>query len=530
MHRSDFEHQLSVEEIRSQLDRILRHPEFVATKRMRNLFTHLVEETLAGNARTLKGYTIAIDVFGRDEDFDAARDPVVRVQASRLRQALERYYFIAGGDDPIRIDIPKGGYAAVFSAGPAGAGGADAGSYRSPEVVAATQPSVLVKPLQDYTRNPGLAYLGIGLATELAIELGNCGDLSVMLSGHESLDRAAPAFMPDFTVEGSVFAEGKSVKVIVQLVSSASGQQLWADTVKATLDEADLLSFQEKAATAIAAHIGGGQGVIFRTLSDSPQHSSALASVSYRAILKGYTYQQHVNGETYRAALEALHDARARDPDQGLVATLLALLYTDNISLEFFDIEQTPLDDALLLARAGTRNHPGNQLCRLVLARALMIADDLDAALEEVRAAHALRPDSLLFMDGVGYMMCLLGDWELGVRLADTAIRDNPHHHPYVRYAIWLNLFRKGEYAAALVESEWLKTFGYFWDPLSRAATLGQLGRTRQCTKAVDELLAIKPDFRERGQTLIHHYVKFPDIKSRILEGLAVGGLELKQA
>ena len=50
---------------------------------MRNLLTYVVEVTLAGNARALKGYTIATDVFGRDQDLDASRDPVVRVQASR---------------------------------------------------------------------------------------------------------------------------------------------------------------------------------------------------------------------------------------------------------------------------------------------------------------------------------------------------------------------------------------------------------------------------------------------------------------
>ena len=85
MLRFDLDIQLSEEAIQLQLDRILRHPEFIATERMRNLLEYVVAETLAGHARTLKGYTIATDVFRRDEDFDATRDPVVRVQASRLR-------------------------------------------------------------------------------------------------------------------------------------------------------------------------------------------------------------------------------------------------------------------------------------------------------------------------------------------------------------------------------------------------------------------------------------------------------------
>jgi TolB-like protein len=383
-------------------------------------------------------------------------------------------------------------------------------------------------PMQDCTRDPELAYLGTGMATELAIELGNCGDLCVMLYGDESRGRPPPSITPDFSVEGSVFAHGATIKVIVQLVNSTTGEQLWADTVKASLDEADLLSFQEKAATSIAAHIGGGEGVISRTLTDAPHRSSAHSSASYRAILKGYTYQHKVDSESYRAALEALQEAHAADPGNGLVATLLALLFSDNISLEFFDLEKTPLEDALGLALEGTRLHPSNQYCMLVLARVLMIADDLDAAREEVFAAHALRPDSLLFMDVIGYLLALLGEWDLGERLARAAIRRNPHHRQYVRYATWLNSFRQADYEAALNETGWLKGFGFFWDPLSRAATLGQLDRAAESKKAVAEVLALKPDFPERGRTLIQHFVKDPDIQGRLVEGLAVGGLVLE--
>ena len=102
--------------IREQLDRILTHREFHATDKMRDFLRFVVEEKLAGRARRLKGYTIATRVFARGDDFDAAQDPVVRIQAGRLRRALERYYLVAGGRDPIFIDIPKGRYIPYFSA------------------------------------------------------------------------------------------------------------------------------------------------------------------------------------------------------------------------------------------------------------------------------------------------------------------------------------------------------------------------------------------------------------------------------
>lgn len=62
----------------------------------------------------IKGYTIATEVFGRKEDFDQTTDPIVSVEACRLRRALEHYYLVAGLQDPVRIDIPKGSYVPTF--------------------------------------------------------------------------------------------------------------------------------------------------------------------------------------------------------------------------------------------------------------------------------------------------------------------------------------------------------------------------------------------------------------------------------
>ena len=100
--------------IRDELRRILANPEFHASEKRREFLTFVVEETLAGNTDQIKGYTIATRVFNRNKDFDAGNDPVVRIQAGKLRRELERYYLVAGGDDPIRIDIPKGRYVPFF--------------------------------------------------------------------------------------------------------------------------------------------------------------------------------------------------------------------------------------------------------------------------------------------------------------------------------------------------------------------------------------------------------------------------------
>jgi hypothetical protein len=102
------------ESIQKQLNRILTSPEFKATDVQKSFLTFVVETVLAGRSHEIKGYTVATQVFGRGEDFNQATDPIVSIQANKLRRALERYYLVAGQNDPIRIEIPKGTYVPLF--------------------------------------------------------------------------------------------------------------------------------------------------------------------------------------------------------------------------------------------------------------------------------------------------------------------------------------------------------------------------------------------------------------------------------
>ena len=104
----------SGEAVKQELERVLASPDFIASDRLKRFLRFVVEEALAGRADRLHGYPIALEVLGRDASFDPQTDPVVRMEAGRLRRRLERYYLGAGQSDPVRIDIPKGGYAPTF--------------------------------------------------------------------------------------------------------------------------------------------------------------------------------------------------------------------------------------------------------------------------------------------------------------------------------------------------------------------------------------------------------------------------------
>ena len=105
---------LSDADIRAQLDRILTSDVFARSRQLRRFLSFVVEQSLAGQGRSLKEAVLAHELYGKGTDFDGGTDPVVRVDARRLRDKLREYY--ARGSDPIVISLPKGSYAPVFEA------------------------------------------------------------------------------------------------------------------------------------------------------------------------------------------------------------------------------------------------------------------------------------------------------------------------------------------------------------------------------------------------------------------------------
>lgn len=93
---------------------MLSSADFRASSQLSQFLAYIVEQTLKGEADTIKGYTIAVEALGRSADFDPQLDPIVRVEATRLRRALTAYYAGAGRDDPIVILVPKGSYVPQF--------------------------------------------------------------------------------------------------------------------------------------------------------------------------------------------------------------------------------------------------------------------------------------------------------------------------------------------------------------------------------------------------------------------------------
>jgi Tol biopolymer transport system component len=119
---------VSSEAARAQLDRILASAGFRYSERLCRFLKFVVEQQLAGNASQLKESVLAVEIFDRESTYDSRVDSVVRVEARRLREKLNKYYSGEGREDPVIIELPKGSYAPLISLRGAASAGAPAES------------------------------------------------------------------------------------------------------------------------------------------------------------------------------------------------------------------------------------------------------------------------------------------------------------------------------------------------------------------------------------------------------------------
>src|SRR3954452_19032991 len=109
--------QTQLEERRTALNTVLQSKEFSRAPALAKLLKYLCEKTFEGRVNEIKEFSIATEVYGRSETFGDRRDSVVRVEVSRLRKRLLKYYRNEGAHHALRIVIPAGTYQPEFEPG-----------------------------------------------------------------------------------------------------------------------------------------------------------------------------------------------------------------------------------------------------------------------------------------------------------------------------------------------------------------------------------------------------------------------------
>jgi adenylate cyclase len=518
--------------IRAQLARILQSADFKASDKQRQFLSFVVEETLQGRASQIKGYTIAVAVYGRAETFDPQVDPIVRVEAGRLRRAMEYYYLAAGSNDPLRIVIPKGTYIPVFNSAEAPLPEFKTHIKKSAVNRASGKPSIAVLPLTNLTDDGAQNYFSNGLTEEITVEIARYQDIRV-IAAQSTMRFKGQKVDPEnigrdlgvrYLLTGSVRNDLNSIKIIIGLIDTPMSQQIWGKTHTIDKNAQNLIKIQEKIAYSVSGIIADQYGIIARRLSKESRKKVPANLKAYDAVLQFYQYETVLTPESFDTALAALEQAIQIDPDYGLAYAMIGHLHADNYALGFREID-APLEKALMYAHKAIALEPQNQFVHDALALVYFHQGTKSAFMQSAEEAIALNPNAPYIIGVAGWHMIMFGEWDRGLALLEKGMKRNPYYPTWFHLATFIFHYRDAEYEKAYAEALKFNFPTLFWDPLIRAAALGQMGRFDEAESAVKQLLKIEKDFETRGRALIIHYVKVDKIVDKIVEGLHKAGM-----
>lgn len=524
---------------RAALERILADSQFHATERHRKLLRYLVDEFFAGRSSQVKAYTIAIDVFGRPASFDPATDPIVRVEASRLRAALTQYYETMGEKVALRIELPKGNYVPQFVT----AGGEPfqelPESAPPPSSEESAEPPLAptaVRPRRfplDMVAGAGVAVMAAAFAVSLVgrapwrpvlsakptivvdvpargkiggEEQDRAGDYLVhalsQFSAVRTLAQPPSAGVDVASVTGWVSSappvklqgskeyrlsiaystDEREHEVSWQVIDAQSNEALRAGTSKAAIESGDAGEIQEKLLARLARSLAGEEGVI---VSLEAARQLATPSIGYGCVLLADVALARVDPEglaTAHACLEQSVTYQAADPEV-LASLAMVLVATGEASAS-----PTVAERAVKLADKAVALAPQSSQSYIAQMQARFVAGDTEAAFMSGRRAAAVNPLDDAIPARLGLLLFVSGQYSEGVSLARVAEAGCDYTHRDAALTLALEDYRAGRYREALRRARQFANPADTAVNLVRMAAAGQLGLTREATNALDGL------------------------------------------
>ena len=532
------------EAVRAALDRLLGSADFAQSERMQAFLRFVVEETLAGRAEQLKEYTIATEVFGRDESFDPRTSTVVRVEAGRLRRRIERYYLTDGRSDAVRIDLPKGAYVPLFrrlagtaeaepAAAPRENGAASAGSP-DPAAQLPTGPAIAVLPFENLSDDPGQAFFADGITEEINNDLTRFPALRVISRHSTRKYKGNPVDVRDvgrdlgvrYVLEGSVRKAGETIRVTGKLTDAADGTQLFSETYDRDLSAETVLVIQDDITDRIVAAVGQPYGILARSDARQARSKPAEHLDAYEAVLHFYEYWFSYSPELLPRVRTALERAVSVEPGYASAWAGLAVLRLDDVRFGFNPrLASEPLQQALEAAQRAVRLDPENSMAYHALFSTHFHRGELDEFKATGDRAVTLNPNHADMLADFGIMLAFSGDWERGVALADKAIALSPTHPGWFHAARVVDHYRQGAYEAALAKAKLIQMPDFFFGYAMIAMCCGQLGLDREGRRACDRLLELAPEFPDKIWDSLGAWNLPHEIIEQVAEGLRKAGL-----
>ena len=210
--------------VNQHLDQALSSPLFRKAERQSRFLRFVVDSALQSPEATIKEFDIGIAVYDRRPDYDPRTDPIVRVEAARLRARLREYYEVTP-PERVRIDIPKGGYVPHFIA----VGGEPA--------QAASDLSILVPPFRSLSPDPGDQNFCDGLTEEVVYQLAQDHRLRVITQSAAALLERRDGPKPRYLLEASVRRAGAEIRLTLHLTElTGAGSTHFSNVYQATIE------------------------------------------------------------------------------------------------------------------------------------------------------------------------------------------------------------------------------------------------------------------------------------------------------
>jgi adenylate cyclase len=519
------------EAIRQQLDRILGSGPFHQSQRRQRFLEYLVNETLAGRGERLKAYNVALAVFDRPETFDPVTDPLVRMEAARLRDRLREYYEADGKNDPIHITLPKGAYTPQIEFRHEDAPQIAREKGSPTHEVSSTVPSVAVFPFDDLNADQKLGYLGDGVAEDIITALSRFPDLVVVARTSSfaykgkavDVRQVGKDLGVGYVVEGSVRKDGDKLRIVAQLIDAKTGEHVWAERFDRS--GMDPWALQDEITGMIVSAMTSEKGALKQAQYGQAWGKGATTLEEYDYYLRGHEELFKFTKEGIQRSGEIWREGLAKFPGSPLLKAQLGWYHLTR-SVNFFSDD--PLADirkAGELARQVLANeHLSPQVARLanwLMSCVLVYERDFEGALAAANKTVALAPYDTYMRSRLIMVLLQAGRTDQALQWADQAAARDPALGWSLnrsRGLAYLATGRFAEAAQALTQTEFNDAH------LLLAIAYVRLGRMADARAEVVKMMKINPAITLQAWRLGHSF-RDPAILDRYALDLAQAGL-----
>ena len=395
---------------------------------------------------------------------------------------------------------------------------------------------VAVLPLKYTGSIQDLKALAEGLSEEIVTGLSRFSYLRVIAHGSTAKYSSESGDIRDtgkelgarFVMEGSLRQAGSKLRLAVQLVDTVSGAHLWAETYERPFTPESVFEVQDDLVPRIVATVADQNGVLPRCMSEALRAKSEDSLTPHEAVLRAFSYFAHMTPEEHATVRRILERAVGEAPGQADCWAMLAMMYMVEYADEF-NAQPNPIERALAAAQRAVTLAPTHALGHYALAFAYFFRKDMPSFRAAVERAVALNPMDGAVLGLLGVLMDYSGEVDRAQQLVEAAMRFNPNTPGLVRFAVFTGAYRESKYAEALEATVRMNMPGFYHAHAARAAALGQLGRSEEARKALQDLLTLRPSFAAEARREYSKWYGSEQVE-HMLDGLRKAGLEISES